>query len=170
MCSEDEKGIGSTELVQKLLEIYGETVVKLSAEDIKKQASFFVPLTEGEIISKLISCIRGGTSMAASAIEILETYSKLGGLLAQLVATNITSLGEAVLHAESNLPQDKLTITRWGFAHILSILLGNPDKTTQILSSLSIDVWRALSSWFLQYPQSSLCMYLCCDWSDLHPI
>jgi len=60
------------------------------------------------------------------------------------------------LDRSSAVADEKLTLVRWGLVNVLSTLATNPDSSKQTLSSINIDVWCALSSWFLKYHLSSL--------------
>jgi len=144
--------------VLKLLELYGESFMRLEKEHSTKEFAFFLPLTEVEFINRLLSCIRSGAPSSARAFDVLVAYAKLGGLLSRVVVNNIAVLGEAVLHLEASncVTHDKLTFTRWGLVNVLSMLAVNHEHSKQTLDSISIQLWCALSSWFLKYHLSSL--------------
>jgi len=158
VCAPDELGLGSVAVVLTLLESYGESFMRLEKEQSTKEFAFFLPLTEGEFISRLLSSIRSGVPSSAHAFYVLVAYTKLGGSLSRIVVNNIAALGEAVLHLEENrsVIHDKLTFTRWGLVNVLSTLAINPESSKQTLDAINTQVWSALSSWFLRYPLSSL--------------
>jgi hypothetical protein len=158
VCADGDLGLGSMEVVLKLLETYGEGFMRLEKGSAKEFA-FFLPLTEPEFISKLIGNVNSNMPTSAHAFEVLAAYAKLGGTLSRLIVNNVAVLGEAVLNLDRSgtISPEKLTLVRWGLVDVLSTLATNPDSSKQTLDSISIDMWRALSSWFLNFHLSSLC-------------